>query len=301
MGTEARIVLYARSRAGAEDAAQAAFARIAALDATLSDYRKTSELLAVLMRGERVPVRVSDDLFAVLRASLALSEETNGAFDVTVGALTSLRRDTGARTMRGVRETTQLTPCEALSRVGWKYVVLDTVEHTVAFRLSGIRLDVGGIAKGYAADEALEVLRAHDIDRALVSIGGDLVAGRAPPDATGWRVDVAGADSAHASITIENRAVSSSGDTEQHVDSAGVRYSHVVDPRTGQPLTSRIAATVIAATGMEADGWATAATVLSDTARARFVAAHPEATFHIRTIESGPPPALPPPAHCVAH
>jgi thiamine biosynthesis lipoprotein len=298
MGTEARIVLYARSRARAEEAAKAAFARIGALDAALSDYRSESELSTVLLKGEHIPLPVSADLFTVLRASLALSEETNGAFDVTVGMVTSARRDAKAWRARGHGATLVSPACDAVRGIGWRSVVLDTTSRTVMFRHRDMRLDLGGIAKGFAADEALDVLRAREIDRALVSIGGDLVAGRAPPGAQGWRVDIAGADSAHATMIVENQALSTSGDMEQHVDSGGVRYSHVIDPRTGVPLTSRIAATVLAPTGIEADGWATAVTVLTDSARARFVAAHPEATFYVRTTAVGPAPARPPPRLC---
>ncbi|HKS04711.1 MAG TPA: FAD:protein FMN transferase [Gemmatimonadaceae bacterium] len=299
MGTEARIVLYAQSRERAEDAARAAFARIAALDAVLSDYRNESELVTALLKGKEVPLPLSDDLFTVLRASLALSEETKGAFDVTVGVLTG--HTVNARYTRDPRTgvVREMPGCAVLRRVGWKSVELDTTARTVTFKQGGMRIDLGGIAKGYAADEALEVLRAHKVDRALVSIGGDLVAGRAPPDADGWRIEVANADTAHATMVIANQAVSTSGDTEQHVDSGGVRYSHVIDPRTGVPLTSRVAATVLAPTGVEADGWSTAVTVLRDSARARFIAAHPEATFYVRTITSGPAPARPPPAQCV--
>ena len=178
MGTEARIVLYAPSRERAEDAAKAAFARIAALDAALSDYRNGSELVTVLLKGAQVPVPLSDDLFTVLRASLALSEETKGAFDVTVGMLTSARRVRYATIGRGVGAIAVSRACDVVRGITWRSITLDTVARTVVFKHPDMRLDLGGIAKGYAADEVLEVLHEHNLDRALVSIGGDLVANR---------------------------------------------------------------------------------------------------------------------------
>lgn len=304
MGTEARIVLYAPSRAVADTAARAAFARIAQLDATLSDYRESSELLRVLLRGENIPVRVSDDLFTVLRASLVLSEETNGAFDITVGVLTARgRTPRRTRTPRTgvVTEVprNELPPCVLLPRMGWKNVVLDTVARTVLFKSPDMRLDLGGIGKGYALDGALDVLRNHGVERALVSMGGDIVAGRAPPGSPGWGITVDDADSAHRAITLENAALSTSGDTEQFRDSAGVRLSHVIDPRTGAPLTLRLKASVRAPTGVQADGWSTAVTVMDSAARARFIAAHPEADFHVRTSGVGPAPAVRPETGCI--
>jgi len=285
MGTEARLVLYAPSQSAAETAARAGFARIGQLDSALSDYRRESELVSVLMQGANVPVPVSDDLMTVLGASLALSAETEGAFDVTVGRLTVRQRFW--RTAGGRTTTVEC----ASSGADWRRIMLDTVARTVVLKSPGMRLDFGGIGKGYAADEALAALRAHGVERALVSIGGDIVAGAAPPGMPGWRVNVEAADSAHRSMVFENGALSTSGDTEQFLDGDSVRNSHVIDPRTGAPLTSRLMATVHAPTGMQADGWSTAVTVMDSTARAKFIAAHPEGQFYVRVNGDGPPPA----------
>ena len=123
-------------------------------------------------------------------------------------------------------------------------------------------LDLGGIAKGYAADRALEVLQQRGISRALIEIGGDVRAGDPPPGRNGWRIEIAYADSANRFIELANQALASSGDTEQYVEIDGRRYSHVVDARTGLGLTSRIAATVLAPDGVTADALATTLTLL---------------------------------------
>ncbi|MBI2402737.1 MAG: FAD:protein FMN transferase [Gemmatimonadetes bacterium] len=279
MGTEARIVLHAPTAGQAERAAGAAFGRIAQLDSLLSDYRDDSELASLVARAGGPPVPVSEDLLVVLRRSLALAEETRGAFDVTVGPLVLLWRE--ARRTGRLPDTAALRASAA--RVGWRHVALDTLGRTARLALAGMRLDLGGIAKGYAADQALDELRRHSVERALVAIGGEIVAGRAPPGEPGWRITVEHADSGPHEILLADAAVSSSGDTEQFVEISGVRYSHVVDPRTGIGLTHRTAATVVAPDGITADAFATAVTVLDGAQRAAFIAAHPEARFYVRS------------------
>jgi thiamine biosynthesis lipoprotein len=278
MGTKARVVLYAADAVSAQAAAAAAFARIAQLDASLSDYRRDSELSVLAAQAGSVPVPIGQDLYTILRYALALSEETDGAFDVTAGPLVAQ--------WRRARRTGRLPEAPALDdareRVGWRYLLLDTVKHTVLLARPGMSLDLGGIAKGYAADRALDTLRLHGVDRALVELGGEIVVGRAPPGSEGWRIELENADLAHHSMTLENVAISSSGNAEQFVDIDGVRYSHVIDPRTGKALTHHDAATVIARAGMMADAYATAVTVLDETQRTRFIAAHPEARFYLR-------------------
>lgn len=275
MGTEVRIVLYASTADHAARAAGAAFRRIAQLDSLLSDYRDDSELAWLTARAGGTPTPVSADLLAVLQRAVALSAETGGAFDVTVGPLVRLWRE--ARRTGRLPDTAAIQA--ATARVGWRHVLIDSAAHTARLALPGMQLDLGGIAKGYAADQAL---RALGIEHAMVAIGGEIVVGRAPPGEPGWRIAVEPADSAHREIVLVDAAVSSSGDTEQFVEIGGVRYSHVVNPRTGLGLTDRAAATVVASDGITADALATAVTVLAASRRESFIAAHPEATFYLR-------------------
>lgn len=274
MGTEARLVLYATTPAAADAAASAAFARIGGLDRVLSDYRMDSELSGLAAAAGESSIAVSDDLLRVLRHALDIARETAGAFDPTAGPLSVVWRE--ARRARRLPADTALA--RARSLVGWWRVSVDAGVRTVRLDATGMRLDLGGIAKGFAADEALAVLRAHGTARALVAIGGEIVVGHPPPGRAGWPIAVG---SMADTIELVNAAVSSSGDTEQFVEIDGVRYSHVLDPRTGRPLTSRLAATVVASDGMTADAFATVVTVLDPAARAAFMARHTEARFHL--------------------
>lgn len=263
MGVRARIVLYAVSDAKAAEAARAAFARIAVLDAMMSDYRSDSELMRLCNLAGTGPVAVSDELFEVLTFAKTLHEQSGGAFDVTAGPVVRLWRE--------MRRSGMLASQEAIAAardlVGSQWMHLDDDAQTVELRKAGMRLDLGGVAKGYACDAAAEVLRVHGIDRYLVSLAGDIVVGQAPPDRRAWEVMIeAGvhpvADEAMPALQLVNAAVSTSGDAKQFVEIEGVRYSHIVDPRTGLGSPRRIAATVMAPRGMTADALATALCLL---------------------------------------
>jgi len=261
MGTIFSIVLYAPDGQTATNAAQAAFARVAVLNQAMSDYDDESELMRLCRQPAGVPVKVSRDLFAVLKQSLKVAELTDGAFDPTVGEFTQL--------WRRARRQRELPAPERIARArasfGWWNVRLDARARTVTLLKPDMRLDLGGIAKGYAADAALAVLRELGIRRALVAASGDIVAGDPPPGQPGWRVGVQSLASPGGALTstlsLANRAVSTSGDTEQFVEIGGVRYSHIVDPRTGHGLATRLGVTVIACDSTTADALATALSV----------------------------------------
>jgi FAD:protein FMN transferase len=272
MGMAVRVVLYAPDDPTARRAARAAYARIADLEDVMSDYRAESEVRRLAARpGVAVPV--SDDLFAVLAHALELWRQSDGAFDPTVGPFVEL--------WRAARRTGRLPRRAALdsaaARVGSDKVHLDAVARTVRLDVPGMRLDLGGIAKGYILDRALAALRQQGVTRALLEAGGDIVVGDAPPRRRGWRIAIPGGDT-----TLANRAVSTSGDTEQFVVIGGVRYSHVIDPRSGMGLTSRREATVVAPDGVTADGLATALTVLDDEQGARLLRAFPQVVARVR-------------------
>jgi FAD:protein FMN transferase len=264
MGTKFRIVVYAANQATADRAAKAAFARVAELNRIMSDYLSDSELMALCKKSERKtagPVKVSDHLFFVLAKAREVSQLSDGAFDVTIGPV--------VRLWRQARKDRQLPDEEerkaALSRVGYKKMELDPGGKTVDLKVPGMLLDLGGIAKGYAADEALQVIAANGIASALVAASGDIAVSGPPPGKPGWRIDIAPLPGAKEKrqLVLKDMAVSTSGDAEQFVEIAGVRYSHVVDPRTGLGLTGRRSVTVVARWGIESDSLTKVASILS--------------------------------------
>ena len=281
MGTTFRVVLYASSANEAARATQAAFARVADLDRVLSDYKADSELSSLGRHAGGPPVAVGPDLWRVLSAAQEWARRSGGAFDVTVGPLVQLWR----RARRIGERPADGALASARTLVGHDKLRLDGVARTARLAQAGMRLDLGGIAKGFAADEAQAVLRAHGITSALVAAGGDIVVSGPPPDREGWSVEVALPPPLHdpggSPLELRDAAVSTSGDAEQFVTLGGVRHSHIVDPRTGMALTGRSGVTVIARTGTEADALATAVSVLGPRRGVELVEATPGAAARI--------------------
>ncbi len=281
MGTLFRIKLYASDEAQAQSAFRSAFARITALDNTLSDYKPQSELDRISQMAVHRPVPVSDDLFRVVARAQALAEETQGAFDITVGPLTHLWRE--ARKNQRIPDAEILQAARA--RCGYRKLHLDTAKHTLEFERSGMQLDVGAIAKGDAADQALLTLAQCGIKSALVAASGDLAFSDAPPGETGWRVGIDSLDQARAPFTkvllLANKAVSTSGPSEQHLDAGGVRYSHIINPLSGFGLTREITASVTARHGIDADSFSTAVSLLGVQRGIEFIEKHRDASVLI--------------------
>jgi len=272
MGVPFRIVLYAPDKPTADQAARAAFGRIKQLNDILSDYDTDSELSRLSQTaGSGRAVQVSADLWFVLKRAQELAQRTDGAFDVTVGPVVSLWRK--ARREKKLPDPAKLA--EALKAVGYRKLVLDPQRHAARLLVPYMRLDLGAIAKGYAVDAALKVLRARGVTRALVSGGGDMVAGDAPPGKRGWRIELAPLDVTNAPpvrfVWLANAGLATSGDLFQHLEIDGKRYSHIVDPHTGIGLTDHSLVTVIAPDGITADGLSTAISVLGPKGGARLV------------------------------
>jgi thiamine biosynthesis lipoprotein len=265
MGTTFKIVLYAPDATVAAHAVQPAFDRVTALDNTMSDYKPESELMRLCQAAGGPPVKVSEDLYQVLVAAQELARRSDGAFDITVGPVVRLWRR--ARRRRELPDPDRLA--KALPLVGYRNLVLDPTQHTAQLLKPGMLLDLGGIGKGYAADQALAVLKKKGVRSALVAAAGDIACGNPPPGHNGWRIEITPlATSPNSSpkgkryLLLNDAAVSTSGDAEQHLDLDGQRYSHIVNPATGMALTGRHSVTVVAPRGITADSYATAVCVL---------------------------------------
>ena len=263
MGVVFTLSVYAPDEATASTAADAAFARLKDLNATLSDYDPESELSRLTRDATPgVPVPVSRDLLEVLTRAQHYAELSGGAFDPTVGPV--------VRLWRHARRTRQVPPPEqlrnAVAAVGWRHLTIDPAGSTVTLDRRGLRLDVGGIAKGYACDAALAVLKEHGLPQALIEAGGDLAIGDPPPGKPGWTIGIAALATPDApptrTVTLSNCGIATSGDAYQFLEIDGVRYSHLVDPTTGLGLTKTASVTVIAPDGTAADALASAVSVL---------------------------------------
>ena len=289
MGTRVSISVEmpTESTQAAAAAVQEAFARIRELDGKLSDYDPTSELNTLTKAPSGEPYPVSTDLFAVMEKALDVARASGGGFDPTVGPLVKLWR----RARRTGRRPDERSLSDARRRVGFDKVTLDPASRTVTLAVAGMALDLGGIAKGFAAQEALDVLRRRGFPNALVDAGGDVVAGDAPSGRTGWRVGLAepGREGlpVDEGVEVVRRAVATSGDAFQFVVIEGKRYSHILDPRTGEPLTHPMSVTVIAHDGALADALASALAVLGAEDGFALLARYPGTQARIVVQEDG--------------
>ncbi len=284
MAVPIRIVLYAENEGVAKAAADAALARFRELNGVMSDYDPTSEVRQLsATSGSGEAVHVGNDLWRVLVRAKQLSRDTDGAFDVTIGPV--------VRLWRRARRQEQLPSPERIAQarkaVGYEAIELDESKHTVRLTRPEMWIDLGGIAKGYALDEALKTIAEHGIRVALIDAGGDIVLGDAPPNRPGWVIGVAALElNARPSVflSISNTAIATSGDSWQFVEIDGKRYSHLVDPRTGIGLTDHSSVTVIASDAMTADVLASAVSVLGPKAGLKVIdAAEGTAAFVVRS------------------
>jgi thiamine biosynthesis lipoprotein len=281
MGVRTRLIVYANDETAAVNACRAAFARVGMVDDAASDYRKDSELMKLCATAATRPVALGDDLLTLLVESQKLAELTDGAFDITVGPYVRLWR--AARKEKRLPAAADLAAAGKL--VGWRKLSVDPQARTARLAVAGMKLDMGGIAKGYAGDCAIATLREHGIKSALFEAGGDIVMSDAPPGEAGWKVELvdAGADMPK-TVTLHNCAVSTSGDTEQFVEIDGKHYSHVVDSHTGIGLTTRAMATVVAPKGIWSDALSKPAAMLPKEQLDALLKHYPRARAYTRVL-----------------
>jgi FAD:protein FMN transferase len=262
MGTVFRLVFYTQKDSlEAAKIATSVFDHVDYLNQLYSDYIPESALNQLSdLAGTGQKMKVAPELYDILKMSKQFSKASNGAFDITVGALTRLWRK--ARHLKEVPDSTKIQM--AVQTVNYRSIQFHK-HHKVSLKTKGTRLDLGGIAQGYAADKCLEILRKNGITAALADAGGDIALGDAPPDTKGWAIDrpIRNANGVieYEKLFLSNCGITTSGATYRFLEANGVKYSHIVDPRTGWGLTHGNLVTVQAKNAVTADAWATALSV----------------------------------------
>lgn len=247
------IVVYGEGEEKLSQAVNAAFDEIDRIDNLMSHYKPESPLSQLNRNAAKQAVRVEPELFDFIAECLRYSRESDGAFDITVGPLLKtwgFFRGEGRMPSGGEL-------AYARAKVGWRHVILDEQEKTIRFDRAGIELDLGGIAKGYAVDRAVQILKQQGIERALVSACGSTIYGLgAPPGEDGWEVklrDPVSSQKTAMIVRLKDRALSVSGSYEKFFELGGKRYSHIFDPRTGWPVRGVLSVAVLTATGTAGD------------------------------------------------
>jgi thiamine biosynthesis lipoprotein len=261
MGTQIRLVFYTTNNDKADSVASLAFNRIDELNKKLSDYLDNSEL-RLLANQVKKEVVVSDDLYRVLKKANEVSEATNGAFDVTAGTLIQLWRKT---------RKTKILPSKlqleiAKQNVGYTYIKFPK-KNVVLLNANNMQLDLGGIGKGFTADEVIKVLELNGVTSALVDMGGDIRVSNPPPGKEHWVLafsycNMEGKEVLK-KIGLKDAAVATSGDMYQYVEIDGKKYSHLINPQTGMALNNSIQVTIIAKNATLADAYASAYSVMA--------------------------------------
>ncbi len=260
MGTDFTILIDHPNINIAKKAAAKAFKEAHRLDQILSDYIGESELSKLSQNsGSSKFYPLSNDLFEVLAASQKLAIETGGAFDITIGPFSRLWRI--ARFRKILPDNEKLTSTQ--ERVGYEKLILDYEKKEAQLVEKAMVLDLGGIAKGYAADQMLKILKQIGVCRVLINAGGDILLGDAPRGRNGWRIEIGGRMHPDLpTLAISNIAIATSGDFEQSVTLNDQTFSHLINPFTGIGLTNLSQVTVLAPTAMTADSLASACLVL---------------------------------------
>lgn len=257
MGTIAEVTVYGEDESKIDEAIEKVFKVFEDIDKEMSLYKEESELSRLNATAYENPVRISGVLMRLIQKSVWFSEITGGAFDITVGPLMEIW---------GFMETREALPDDgmvrdALGKAGYKKIVIDEENQTIQFKVPGMRIDLGGIAKGYAIDLAVTELMKGGIENALVNLGGNMYALGSPPGETAWEVGVRDPRDREGIVEIlrlKNRAVATSGNYEKFVQIGPDKYSHIMDPRTGVPVSGILSVTVTADTALETDALSTA-------------------------------------------
>jgi thiamine biosynthesis lipoprotein len=273
MGTYANVTLVTADSTASAPNALAAFAVLRRVDSLMSNWTTTSEVARINREGGRVPIVVQPEVATVLDASLRLWRETGGAYDITVEPLVRLWGFLGGP--KRVPADSEIAA--VLPRVGAGRLRFDAARRTLAFGADGMRIDLGGIAKGYAVEAAAESLAARGVRDALVDVSGNMHALGRPAGGGAWRIgirDPRGRLPYFARLSLSDRSISTSGQYEQFVAANGHTYGHILDPRTGMPVSGLISVTVVAASAFETDAWDTPLFVLGVEAAKRTAHAH---------------------------
>ena len=256
LGTTVHLVFYsADERSKAAELAKESFKKVEEYDAIFSDYRADSEVRILEGKELKKGHRVSDELFSVIACAQKISRQTGGAFDITLGKETKRWREKRDESDSSTRDSSEPPS-------SYRDLKLNHEKKTVSFE-KRVQLDLGGIAKGFIADQIMLHLKKSGVKHAAVVIGGETVLAAAPPGKKGWRIGIENpAREMLGTLELANIALSTSGDSYQFIEVRGTRQAHLIDPATRKGKSNRLNVTTLAPTAMQADAWATALRIL---------------------------------------
>ncbi|MDG1571251.1 FAD:protein FMN transferase [Robiginitalea sp. M366] len=261
MGSRFEITVVASDSLQAAAWTDQAIAEITRIEKLISSWDPNSQTSEINRQAGISPVRVNEELFALIQRSLGISRLTDGAFDISYASMDRIWKFDGS--MKAMPPADAVAA--SVARVGYQKIQLDPKTYSVFLQEPGMKIGFGGIGKGYAADRAKALLMAAGAPAGIINASGDLTTWGIPPGGKPWQVAITNPmDKTHAYgvVPVENRAVVTSGDYEKYVTLDGKRYTHIIDPRTGYPSRGILSVTIFAPKAELADALATSVFVM---------------------------------------
>jgi len=261
MGSAFEITVVEEDSLRANEAIQTAIDEIRRIEKLISSWDPDSQTSEINRNAGIKPVQVDKELFDLIKRSIAISRITDGAFDITYASMDKIWHFDGSMKEKPSEEAIK----KSIEKVGYQNIVLDEEKQTVFLKKKGMKIGFGGIGKGYAADRAKKLLMEMGVKAGIINASGDMNTWGTAPDGKPWTVAIVNPLNKHkafALVPVSDKAVATSGDYEKYVVFDGIRYAHIINPRTGYPATGVISVSVFAPTAELADAFATAVFVM---------------------------------------
>jgi thiamine biosynthesis lipoprotein len=261
LGSPFEISLVAKDTLEANVYIDVAIYEVKRIENLISDWIPTTLVSVINANAGVKPIKVNEELFELIERSIKISKLTDGAFDISYASMDKIWKFDGSMTTMPSPEAIQ----NSVAKMGYKNIILDKEKQTVFLKLKGMKLGLGGIGQGYIADKIKEVLKEKGVVAGLINVSGDISTWGKQPDGQQWKVGIKNPinkNKIFATFPLEDTAVETSGSYEKYVTFNGIRYSHIIDTRTGYPAIGLTSVTIFAKTTELADSLATGVFVL---------------------------------------
>jgi thiamine biosynthesis lipoprotein len=256
MGSRFDITVVAKDEATANHYIDKAVKEITRIENLISSWNPSSQTSKINSSAGVYPVKVDQELIDLIERSITISKITDGAFDISYASIDKLWKYDGSMNAMPSKEDIE----NSVAKIGYQNIVLDKKNQTVFLKLEGMKIGFGAIGKGYAADKVRSMLKAEGVESGIINASGDLTTWGTQPDGSDWKVGITNPlnkDNIFSWFSVVNAAVATSGNYEKYVTFNGLKYSHIIDPRTGYPATGILSVTIFAPSAELCDGLAT--------------------------------------------
>ncbi len=284
MGSRFDISIVGGDTASAERAIDTVIAEVSRIEDLISDWKPSSQVSEVNRQAGVHPVKVDPEVFELTKRALRFSAITNGAFDISFAAMDRIWKFDGSMTEMPTADVIK----KSVEKVGYKNIVLDSANSTIFLKLPGMKIGFGALGEGYAADRCRAMMLVRGVPAGIVNGSGDMSTWGQQPDGSDWKIGITNPrhkDKLFAVIPLRQGSVTTSGSYEKYVRLNGKRYSHIINPATGYPVTGLTSVTVFGPSTETANGFSTSLMVLGQVAGLRLLRQYPEYSCILVTDE----------------